>query len=163
LSTDREQPEVAVETKWVSSSTTLLRDILRDAIRLELLAAEYGTRSFLILAGKRKNIQQVFALRAFRGHPDYPQSKCLLPLPDESSMHRILRLHGGPRFRQRLFESALSTYPEAPLPKTLVVKKLTPLRGFERSSDYQVLAWQIEAAANRETIELGSAEVASNA
>src|SRR5262245_44980490 len=40
--------EIAIETKWLSSSTTLVRDVIRDVIRLELLIQNATTKSYLI-------------------------------------------------------------------------------------------------------------------
>lgn len=49
---DSNQIEVAIETKWISTSSSLIRDIVRDLVRLELLYHNQGTQAYLLVAGK---------------------------------------------------------------------------------------------------------------
>ena len=50
---DRELIDLAIETKWCSNSNTLVRDIIRDLVRLNLLIYKYDCSAYFILAGKR--------------------------------------------------------------------------------------------------------------
>ena len=62
---DNEQMKIAIETKWVSGSSTLARDIVRDIIRLELLAHE-GAKALLVLAGCNRDMNYLFARSSLR-------------------------------------------------------------------------------------------------
>lgn len=82
--------EVAVETKWLGASTqpvpgTLIPAVIRDILRLELLASHFDTAAFLIMAGRKRDFKRLFGSAAFAGHSDHPQSRELLPTRDNNS------------------------------------------------------------------------------
>ncbi len=45
-----------IETKWVSKSQTILRDLIRDIVRLDLLVPSIADEGFIILAGNKRDI-----------------------------------------------------------------------------------------------------------
>ena len=54
------QYQLLVETKWLSKSNTLLRDIIRDLLRLAMLIPEEADEGAVIVAGRRRNFESLF-------------------------------------------------------------------------------------------------------
>jgi hypothetical protein len=64
---------------WASGSPNLLRDILRDLVRLDLIR-QHAQDALFILAGELKAIRKLFQTAAFEAVPEHPNSRTLLPL-----------------------------------------------------------------------------------
>lgn len=54
------EPTVAIESKWVGSTTPSVQSILLDLLRLELLSRKYSTSCIFLLAGRRKRLESLF-------------------------------------------------------------------------------------------------------
>ncbi|WP_408891527.1 hypothetical protein ACJ2CR_18890 [Myxococcus faecalis] len=141
-----EEIELAIETKWASSSTSLVRDIVRDIIRLELLA-EKGALAVLVLGGRRKDIEKIKNSPLWARHPAHESSKPLLP-EYEGRSRRTLILENPAGYRKKLIQSACADFEGIQIPSVVHVQAIKPPT-VERAGDYQMLAWQIFSAPSR--------------
>jgi hypothetical protein len=71
--------ELAIETKWLSSSPTLQRDIIRDLVRLELVAHAHSAEAWLVVAGLANEFGVLVGKPKFLGHPSHIGSDPILP------------------------------------------------------------------------------------
>jgi len=62
--------DLAIETKWASQSPTLLRDIVRDVVRLDLMVPTYARRGMVVLAGKTRNLNHSSKARGSQAPPN---------------------------------------------------------------------------------------------
>jgi hypothetical protein len=135
--------EVAIETKWLSSSRTLIRDIIRDMVRLELLAHHLGAKSYLVLAGSTKRRYELFSQQRFQGHPHHLGSKPILPY-DRSEVGS-LRFNPPASFRVALLTSALEVFKGVQLINSIRATKFGPDDTESETKQYTACAWRIEA------------------
>jgi hypothetical protein len=57
--------DLVVETKWASASPSLLRDIIRDVVRLDLLLGVHAREALLVLAGESEALRGFLATHSF--------------------------------------------------------------------------------------------------
>ena len=148
--------QIAVETKWLSESAQGGLGILRDMVRLEMLAAT-GVASSLIVAGTQRQFNQLFARREFQPHPDHERSRDLLP--HDHNNQRVLRLDPAPKFRGRFIERALKPFHGTPVPRAFSVTRALPFPREIPSYQYVVYGWHVNAFSDgeRETFDPGAA------
>lgn len=144
---------VAVETKWLGTSTqpiagVFIPAIVRDILRLELLASHFGAAAFLVVAGKKRDFRRLFESRQFMGHPRYPQSRELLPI--ENNNKRVLRIQPPPMYRQRLFEKAWSPFAGLEIPSGAVLQRTMPFPAVVTSQQYVVYGWRVTPLNDRQ-------------
>lgn len=76
---DNGSHDLAIETKWISKSTTLLRDLIRDVVRLDLLMPDYAKEAILILAGNVKAANALFEDKRITTPSDTPKPALVSP------------------------------------------------------------------------------------
>ena len=130
-----------VETKWVSKSPTLLRDILRDVVRLDMVVPTYADEGFLILAGRKRNIQKLFKDSQFQPHPNHLNSKHILPL--ESHTKSSVRFLPTPEFRRKLYSQVLDTFRECKVSKSIPLERSGPYPRCANVDHYEVYLWRL--------------------
>lgn len=135
-----EEIELAIETKWVSSSTSLVRDIVRDVVRLGLLA-ERNVLAVLVVGGHLKDIEEIKKSPLWARSLMHENSKPLMP-EYEGSRRQRMHLEKPAGYRKELIQSACSVFQEFQIPSAVSLQAIKP-PNVERVGDYQVLAWQI--------------------
>lgn len=145
--------DLAVETKWVSKSPTLLRDILRDIIRLDLLIPNYAKEGILICAGKKRDFVELFDDPQFKPYDDM-KSKHLLPIDEQTETS--LRFIPIPKFRESLLKNLLSIYKnkEILISKSIRTQLGGPFLKEAKSSQYEVYVWRIKNYGNKEKFKI---------
>jgi len=133
--------ELAIETKWVSSSTTLMRDIIRDVVRLDLLTPQFAQKALRVVAGKKRDFTELFANRYFEPHPQHLSSNYLLPLGNHTTAS--VRFVPIPKFRQELFEKVLEIYKDQTISCSIPMTRSGPFPRNPNSDQYEVYIWRI--------------------
>jgi hypothetical protein len=133
--------DLVVETKWVSQSPTLLRDILRDFIRLDLVLGSGAQDALLILAGEKRNVSRLFSHTQFRAHPEHPSSKDLLPVGE--GLKRSIRFNSVPAFRRPLFRRTLEAYCNISVPKRIQIQCSGPFPRAATAKHYEIYVWRV--------------------
>jgi len=130
--------DLAIETKWASASPTLLRDLVRDLVRLDLLVPQHAREAILILAGERRRINRLFARSEFKPHASHPHSTPLLPI--ESYSRTSVRLVPAHTYRRSLYRDALRKFATIPIRRSIRVE-----RGgwYDAAKEYRVFVWRI--------------------
>jgi hypothetical protein len=141
VSKQAQDQTTAVETKWVSKSPNLLRDIVRDVIRLDLLVPTFAQEGILVVAGLKRDFKRLFENKYFRPHPDHLSSKHILPLGEEETAS--IRFVPIPKFRRRLYESALDVYRERAISCSIAMARSGPFPRDANSDQYRVYLWRI--------------------
>lgn len=137
-----------VETKWISKSRTLLRDILRDIVRLDMVVPKYADEGFLILAGRKRNIQKLFEKSQFQPHPNNQNSRHILPL--ESHTKSSVRFVPIPKFRQTLYSQVLKTFRECEVSKSIPLERSGPYPRSANLDHCEVYLWRLRKYYQRE-------------
>lgn len=145
--------DLAIETKWVSKSPTLLRDILRDIIRLDLLIPNYAKEGILICAGKNRDFNELFNDSRFKPYGDL-KSKHLLPINKQTETS--LRFVPIPKFRESLLKEVLTVYKDKDLmiSKSIRTQLSGPYLKEAKSSQYKVYVWRIKNSGNKEKFKI---------
>ncbi len=141
--TDDELIELAIETKWCSKSNTLVRDIIRDLIRLSLLIHEYDCSAYFILAGKKKDIISLFNDEKFAKSQNIVSSKPIL----ESQPNLIastLRLGNPSTFRKKILNDALIPFQNLEIPFSIRTTKFGEYPKNIKTSQYAVYGWRLD-------------------
>jgi hypothetical protein len=134
--------EIAIETKWLSSSKTLQRDIIRDMIRLELVAHAHSAETWLIVAGLSGQFTKLTNRQNFLGHPRHLNSNSVLPLGRTQSGN--LRLNPPAKFRRELLSSAVKPFLGQELPSSIVTTRFGPYPKESSAKDFVTCLWRIE-------------------
>jgi hypothetical protein len=133
---------LAVETKWISKSNNLLRDIIRDVIRLDMLLPEYAEEAILIVAGKKKDFQRIFNDKHFKGHPDNKNSRELLPMSGYEK--NSIRFNPIPKFRKKLFENILEIYKNNYISNSISIERAGPFPINANQNQYEVYLFRLK-------------------
>lgn len=139
---------VVVETKWVSKSPTLLQDILRDVVRLDLLVPEYADEAMLIVAGLRKDFEALFTATQFQPHPAHLSSKHILPLKEH--VKSSMRFVPVPKFRRSLYTKVLTPFHELPISRSIPLERSGPFPRIANAGHYEVYLWRLRKHGQRE-------------
>ena len=130
--------DLVVETKWVSKSPTLTRDIFRDIVRLDLLLPNFANEAVLILAGNVRD------LRRLLGDPilQPEDGKPILVRQDyvKSSVHFFYRL--SPE-RRGFYLKVLKTFSGVEISSTIQLLRSGPFPREAITEQYQVYLWRI--------------------
>ncbi|MHC1732804.1 MAG: hypothetical protein AB9888_12365 [Bacteroidales bacterium] len=140
---DEEVIELAIETKWCSKSNTLVRDIVRDLVRLSLLIDKYNCSAYFILAGKKKAIDSLFADEKFAELKNVASSKPILAY-GSNSIASSLKLGNPPKFRLKLLNEALIPFKDIDIPFSVPTTKFGEYPKNIRTSQYAVFGWRLD-------------------
>ena len=124
--------ELAIETKWVSKSNTLARDICRDLIRLSLLLDNNNCSSLLIISGKSDKIQQLFK----------KEELSFFPLADDDNIGNF-NIFGLYKQKDKFIISVLKSFNDVEIQNSISIKKIVRFNHDLRGSQYPVYGWRI--------------------
>lgn len=125
--------ELAIETKWVSKSNTLAKDICQDLIRLAILLEKNNCSAYLIVAGKKSLMETLFK----------NSSISFLPTDNNSSPGKfdLLKLYNSnDKFMKSVLEKKFNN---VNLPNSIVVKQISGFSHNLRESQYPIYGWRI--------------------
>ncbi len=143
--------DIAIETKWLRSGMYLLPGVLRDLVRLELLANEGASTAFL-MAGKQRSFNSLYNSHPFQGHPEHPQSRPIIPFDHNGT--RVLRLHPAPAYRRSLFERTLEPFEGRKIATAFKLTRTLPFPRGIPSYQFVVYGWRISSfGEKRETFD----------
>jgi hypothetical protein len=144
---------IAVESKWVGTTTPSIEEILWDLIRLELLVHQSNARAFFLLAGKRRFLEAFFAQPSLFDASTDSTRKPLLR-HDIGGIHTVTI---GPlnRVRTPFLSDFFEKYRELPFPNRIRMSRSLPFLPDQTTDRYQVYVWQIVPIEGRQT-SLGS-------
>ncbi len=134
--------ELVIETKWLSSSKSLIRDIIRDLVRLELVAHANGAEAWLILAGRGSDFELLSRHSAFKGHPSHVGSNSILPY-GRAGCGR-LRLNPPAKFRRDILEKALQPFIGIELANCIHITRFGPYPSDVPASGYVTYLWRVD-------------------
>jgi hypothetical protein len=133
--------DIVIETKWISRSPTLLRDIIRDVIRLDLLVPEYAKVAVLVIAGKTRDFLRLFDNSQFKPHPNHLASKHILPLGSHTKAS--VRFIPVPNFRSKLYTQVLSAFKGIEISTSIPLERSGPFPRDATTKHYEVYIWKI--------------------
>lgn len=111
--------DVVIETKWISKSPYLARDMIRDMIRLSLLIPQYAYEAVLIIAGKEQDIQKLRRDSKFQPSGSMPYNNHLL-LGERQNLRTVFRFAlDDPEYRTNLYRDALEPFKDIDVPKNV--------------------------------------------
>ena len=139
--TEQKEISIAIETKWISTSTTLLRDIIRDLIRLELVVHKTNAEGWFILAGNGRDFNELVKTRNFLGHPKHIGSNTILPY-GRSEIGNI-RLNPPAKFRKEFLKECLRPYIGMSIIDSITLTKFGPYPKEYKAKDYVTLIWKV--------------------
>ena len=139
---DDKTVELAIETKWLSTSTTLQRDIIRDLIRLELVANENNSEAWLIVAGLSREFHKLVERSKFQGHSEHAGSDPILPYGKSRSGR--LRLNPPAKFRREMLASVLEPFKGVFLSDCIHVTRFGPYPADSAHRNYVTYLWRID-------------------
>lgn len=134
--------DVAIETKWLSSSTTLRRDIIRDLVRLELARESVGCEAWMILAGSSSDFLALVGDPRFQGHPDHIGSDPILPYG--KSRNGRLRLNPPSQFRREMLKEVLEPFKTLECTECIHVTRFGPYPEEPAMNGYVTYLWRID-------------------
>lgn len=138
---DDRKYDLAIETKWVSESPTLLRDIIRDVVRLDLLVPDHAKEAALIVAGRVRDFSRLFDNSQFQPHPDHLSSQHILPLG--SHVRASVRFVPVPKFRSKLYSQVLSTFEGLEISNSIPMERSGPFPRDATTKHYHVYIWKV--------------------
>ncbi len=139
--------EFAVETKWRSKTPTLVVQLIRDLVRLEMIVHEQDARAVLILGGLSRKLLGLFETKAFSRHPKKPNSKPLLPV-EEATVGTTLWLDTDVKYRRALFISALRPFVGRFISRGINITRLGPFPRDARKNQTVVYGFRVNRRDN---------------
>ena len=142
-----EKIKVAIETKWVNGQSTasLISSIIKDIIRLELLSNAYKADCFMILAGKKRDMDLLFLDSKFSGAPGHENSRQLLPTVELPDPNALLRLYPTPKYREGLFKDVFSTYLGIEIAQSIKLRVTPRFPTTARAQQYVAIGWRVDS------------------
>jgi hypothetical protein len=137
-----------IETKWVSKSQTILRDLIRDIIRLDLLVPSIADEGFIILAGNKRDIKALFEDSQFQPHPENLNSKHILPLGNHCNAS--VRFLPIPKFREKLYTDVLRIFQDIEITKSIPLERSGPFPKLSNADHYEVYLWRLKKNGERD-------------
>jgi hypothetical protein len=139
--------EIAVESKWIGDSKIIVGDIIWDLIRLELLANNFGTKCYFVLAGQKKKLQELFESDRFLEKRSDNRTRPVLRLI--RARKAAIRIDSPPVKRIKLIKSRLKQYPIILMPSSIPsgYPEIYPKEC--RNADFQVYVWEISTFKNK--------------
>jgi len=130
--------DLAVETKWVSKSPTLIRDIVRDIVRLDLLLPNVASEALLILAGNVKNLNRLLQDPILRAEGEKP----VLVREDyyKSAVYFFYRLS---ELRRDFYSKVLKVFKDVEISSTIQLQRSGPFPRHTNTDQFQVYIWRI--------------------
>jgi hypothetical protein len=145
------EPVLAIELKWLASPAAQLPLILRDLVRLELLAYEYGTRCFFLLAGPVKAFNSLFNLTVFRSQKNLNQVHPIMPHTHGATRKVVVK--GVPPSRKSLMTKVADVFIGGEIPRSLLVSRVEPYPRTPRSDEFVVYGWRVDCCTDRMTFD----------
>jgi hypothetical protein len=124
--------ELAIETKWVSKSNTLAKDICQDLIRLAILLDKNNCSAYLIVAGKKSQMDSLFK------NPSI--SFCPINQLKQGKFDLLKLYKNKDKFLRSVLEKK---FENVDLPNSIVVKKITDFELDLRDSQFPIYGWRI--------------------
>lgn len=136
--------ELTIETKWVSESPTLLRDIIRDIVRLDLLLPTYAKEAIIVLAGNKRDTRRFFEHPLLQApKPDTAVYKHLLT-PDGHNRSTIYFFHAiTPPIRQILL-NVLEAFEGVEVSRVIQIERSGPFPRSTTTKQYEVYVWKVK-------------------
>lgn len=136
--------ELAIETKWISGSPTLVRDIVRDLIRLELVARNCDASAYFILAGEKKRADSLFKSIAFNGNKKNPAPI----LPIQEGKQKTLKLDNCQKHKEKIIAAAVELFKNVDIGKSIHVKRFGAYPRDVKDNQFVVYGWRIKKRSN---------------
>ncbi len=133
--------EIAIETKWLSSSQTLQRDIIRDLVRLELMVSNQDSEAWLVVAGEASKFEALVGTEKFQGHPAHVGSDPILP--HGTSRDGRLRLNKPAKFRYEMLKAALEPFHGVDLTDCIHTTRFGPYPSTAPGAKYVTYLWRV--------------------
>jgi hypothetical protein len=146
---DSKNIRIAIETKWLNTSHDLVESIISDAIRLELLASDFGTTAFLILGVEKEAMKKFSHQKKLAPHPQHPSSSPLIPL-NKDGMSTI-RLNPPAKYRYNIFKKASEAYIGLEIAHAFEFRRtIFYPEVFDKTKRFLLYGWRIECKRYRE-------------
>lgn len=136
--------ELAIETKWISGSPTLVKDIVRDLIRLSMIARNCDASAYFILAGEKKLADRLFGSIAFNGDKNNPAPI----LPIEGRKQKTLKLANCQKHEEKIIASAVEIFKNVDIGKSIHVKIFGAYPRKVKDNQFVVYGWRISKRSN---------------
>lgn len=133
--------DLVVETKWVSSSPTLLRDIIRDVVRLDLLLGAHAREALLVLAGEKRKVARLFSHTQFLPHRQRLGSKHILPMGNHTKAS--VRFVPIPQFRRSPYARVLKPFCGVAVSNSIRVERSGPFPRNANADSHEVYVWRL--------------------
>jgi hypothetical protein len=135
---------LAIETKWLSGSTNLVRDIVRDIIRLDLLVPRYAESGLLLVAGEARDFQSLFQREDFSGPNPKRPSGPLLPIYRTTGTLNLRNPESTPP-RVAFFQRVLTVFDGIEVNQRIPLVRSGPYPTDARARDFQVYIWRLRS------------------
>jgi hypothetical protein len=134
--------EVVIEAKWVSKSPTLLRDIIRDIIRLDLILPNYSKEAIMILVGNVKEIKKLFQDPTLTYENPLPTTHQQISI-EGHNRNAIYFFHNLSAPRRDLYSQVLQVFRDVEISRTIQVERSGPFPRKTTTDHYEVYIWKI--------------------
>lgn len=135
--------EIAVESKWIANTQISVGDIIWDLIRLELLANNFETKCYFVLAGQKKKLQELFCSDRFLEKRTDNKTRPVLRLT--RARKAAIRIDSPPLERLKIIKHKLMQYPNILMPSSIPSGYPEIYPKVCRNADFQVYVWEISA------------------
>ncbi len=140
---------IAVESKWIGSTTPSVKSILWDLIRLEMIAHHEKSRSFFVLGGRRSDLDKLFRISGFVSLKSEYRRRPILR-HDNNVRHRVF-LSPVDGFRKPLLKDLFKSFQGFDFPEYIVTRRSAPFPSDQKSRRFQVYTWEVFADGRKNT------------
>lgn len=141
-SSERGKYDLVLEIKWVSKSPTLLRDIVKDIVRLDLVLPTYASEAVIILVGKVKQIRSLFQDHALARETQLPTTY-QPPSITGHNRNAIYFFHSLSQTRRDLYLKALQAFPNVQISRTIQLERSGPFPRVAITEQFEVYTWKV--------------------
>lgn len=143
---EKQEPTLAIETKWIGQTTPSVESILWDLIRLESLSRYYNTSCIFILGGRKKHLDAFFKTEEFSlKKAAYPnpilstKALGLKPLNIVSTDPTVLSL----------WRPLMTRWRDMQMPSKIGTQLFKPFPEVCKSDQFQIYSWRIYTLPNK--------------
>jgi len=143
---EKKEIQLAIETKWCGDTLPTASSVVWDLIRLELLAAAYGTQCFFLLAGQHKQTHKFFQSVAFN------EKKGRAILSRRKEQYR-LKLNEPKQDRVKNFKDAIRSSGNTLIPCSVMTQCVGPYPKNLEGMGFEVYIWYVQPSDKRDTFD----------
>jgi hypothetical protein len=134
--------DLVVEAKWVSRSSSLVRDIIRDVVRLDLVLPDFAREAILVLVGNVRDLRKLFQDPNLQPQAGRTGGKQPLSLSGDSR-NAVYFFHSLSHLGRQFNLQVLRPFKDVKVSRVIQLERSGPYPRSTTTDQYEVYIWKV--------------------